>query len=377
MSDLPVIKGELSNTWVHGNGTYPKAMSEFRRAKTEFYRMENMALERGLDISAEQDVFYKNALIFCEHTFGINVLKYFGQNRAFDKEGFERERETRSEYALAEESWREQEERVREMKKSVAILQDKLVFLPQKSIDDKLALEINIKNNKVYIKKGDKEYAIWYEYKIFGTKKMADFQRKYLTRFFDWSISDFGRNYYPEIPSESFYWHPTDIIKHDERIYIRFETNEKSWKQYGNNSGGNLVIWQEDGEIKILLDCGYKNATALLEAGNFMIEINEMGKSFFIEQAGIAVNVDHDIIKNANQVLWSVDRYARINNTVLQTYDAPLISFGKNAIFEFNGGTSRKKKPRFVVNLFNNQWGTNFPQWIEGKFSFEFSLTEV
>ena len=108
-----------------------------------------------------------------------------------------------------------------------------------------------------------------------------------------------------------------------------------------------------------------------------MIETNENGKSFFVEQAGVPIDVDHEIVKNANQILWSVDRYAQIDNTILQTYDAPLVSFGKNAIFEFNGGASHKKKPCFVVNLFNNQWGTNFPQWIEGEFSFEFSLTEA
>ena len=36
----------------------------------------------------------------------------------------------------------------------------------------------------------------------------------------------------------------------------------------------------------------------------------------------------------------------------------------------------KKKKAAFVVNFFNNHWGTNFPQWIEGDYSFEMKLFE-
>ena len=376
LSSLPIVRGELSNTWVHGNGTYPRAMGEFRRAKAEFYHLEKIALEQGLGIQAEQTCFYQNALIFCEHTFGINVLKYFGQSRAFEKEGFYRERQIRAEYAFAEESWREQEERVEEMKKQVSVLQDKLSIGAPTSTEDRLGLQIGLKNRKVYIKKGAKEYAVWYEYKLFSTQKMANFQRKYLTRFFDWSISDFGRNYYPEMAAENFRWIPKSIQRRGERVFIRFETAQRSFEQFGNVQGGELVVWETDGKIQIALNFDYKQASALLEAGNFIIETNAVGKRFIVEQAGVAVDIDRDIVENGNQILWSMDRYAQIDDIVLQSYDAPLVSFDQNAIFEFNGGKPRKKRSVFVVNLFNNQWGTNFPQWIEGQFSFEFSLIE-
>ena len=377
LSDLPVIKGELSNTWVHGNGTYPKEMGEFRRAKAKFYQLEKKAFNEGIDIRAEQNAFYKTALIFCEHTFGINILKYFGQNRAFYKKGFYEEREYREEYAFAEKSWDEQRARIWEIKDIISALEKKLLYYSGDKQFDPLTIQINIEDNKVCIKNKGREYKLFYEYRIFGAKKMADFQRRYLTRFFDWSISDFGRNYYPEISSRIFYWKPTSVEKISDQVFIKFKTPMVSCEDYGNMPGGTLVIWQENGMLKLALDCDCKQATAMLEAGNFIIETNSVGKHYYIEQAGMEVDIDRDIIPNANQILWSVDRYAKIDNIQLMSYDAPLISFGKNAIFEFNGGKMRSKKPIFVVNLFNNQWGTNFPQWIEGEFSFEFALVDI
>ena len=66
--------------------------------------------------------------------------------------------------------------------------------------------------------------------------------------------------------------------------------------------------------------------------------------------------------------------YARIGNMKLYSVDAPLVSFGRNAVCRYNAGRPRKKTPAFVVNLFNNHWGPNFPQWIEGDLSYEFFL---
>lgn len=374
LSDLPVIKGELSNTWVHGNGTYPKAMANFRRAKSAFYEMEKIAAEKGVDISKEQTEFYKKALIFCEHTFGINVLKYFGQNRAFDKDGFVREKQEREIYAFAEKSWREQELRIDDMEKIVEEVKQKIDYTPPISIIQSLDFDVRIDKNKIWVLDGKNRYSISYEYRLISTRKMADFQRKYLTRFFDWSISDFGRNYYPETSEKVFRFIPQNCDQQGNKWCISFLTSKQSYEKYGNVEGGTLWLWREENSIHIFLDLSYKYASAMLEAGNFIIETMEEGKYFMVEQCGNPINVDTDIVENANQVLWSVDRYAEIDNTVLYTYDAPLVSFGKNAIFEFNGGKARKKRPSFVVNLFNNQWGTNFPQWIEGKFKFHFAI---
>ena len=79
LSGLKVIRGEMSDSWIHGAGTYPDAMSEYKRDLCKFKQMKEYAKSVGADISREEDEFYRAALIFAEHTFGINVLKFFGK----------------------------------------------------------------------------------------------------------------------------------------------------------------------------------------------------------------------------------------------------------------------------------------------------------
>lgn len=129
--------------------------------------------------------------------------------------------------------------------------------------------------------------------------------------------------------------------------------------------------------VAVRLFLSGKQATPFVEAGNMIFSVPEASGEYIVEKCGKEIDVEKDIVKNANHILWAMDEYARIGNVKLSSIDAPLISFGKNAIMEWNGGGKRSYKPKFVINLFNNQWGTNFPQWIEGNFNFEFIISET
>lgn len=52
----------------------------------------------------------------------------------------------------------------------------------------------------------------------------------------------------------------------------------------------------------------------------------------------------------------------------LNTPNAPAVSLDRPGLFRFSGEFI-PQRPNVFVNLFNNQWGTNFTEWIEGGFS--------
>jgi hypothetical protein len=39
LSNIPVIRGELGDTWIHGASTYPKELGIYRRIRSEFYNI--------------------------------------------------------------------------------------------------------------------------------------------------------------------------------------------------------------------------------------------------------------------------------------------------------------------------------------------------
>ncbi len=375
LSDIPVISGELGDTWIHGVGSLPKAVSAFRRSRKEFYALEEYAEKLGADISRERDEFYKTALVFCEHTFGANILKYLGQQRAFDKNGFALERENRAAYVILEDSWKEQEAyagRLNEICKSLKARLGYTAKAEQKSEP----ISASVKGKDILISFAGKNLAVRYEYRIFGAESIFKYMQKYLVRYFDWSISDFGRNHYPEIGDEIFTATPHISKVSEDSVSVDFALQERSYSEFGNFKKLAAEIKLTDGKLSIKLAGKDKVATPLVECGNLIVKTDSESSDFAVEKCGMEIDVNSDIVKGANQLLFSSDGYARIGNIKLSSLDAPLVSFGENAICRFQATPKSKRKPIFVINLFNNHWGTNFPQWIEGDLSYEVIIEE-
>ena len=85
----------------------------------------------------------------------------------------------------------------------------------------------------------------------------------------------------------------------------------------------------------------------------------------------------HDIVRCANHALYCIEDFlcaqSPHDGLCLLSEDAPLFSIGETGIY-----TYRKQyephAPVLYCNLFNNMWGTNFPQWISGNLDFRFTL---
>jgi hypothetical protein len=58
---------------------------------------------------------------------------------------------------------------------------------------------------------------------------------------------------------------------------------------------------------------------------------------------------------------------------LLETLDAPLVAPGNPSLLNFNNQQPDPQKGMHI-NLYNNVWGTNFPQWYEEDARFRFVL---
>lgn len=375
LSDLPVVRGELGDTWIHGAGTYPAAMSVFKRSLRKFADLQNTAKQKDIDIEAYADKFYKLALVFAEHTFGLNMLKYIGKNRKYDKESLRVARESEPNYKLVEKSWREQENYAAQMRE-ILEQAEKSVSISAKREEKYLPFEIRKKGSSLYLTLPDKrKVALSYEYIVFGQEDIHRFLKEYLERFWEWSLSDFGRYEYPSDKRKTYVSRVGDIRKTETGYTVTFLQEDESCAVYGNFYSAEIALSLTEAGLHIRFVGKGKDSTPMVEAGNFRISLCGNGKSFKVRQGDQLVDVKKDIVRGANHGLWAVNETAEIDGTVLHTYDAPLVSFGENGICKYRDKPSRSPKADFVVNLFNNHWGTNFPQWIEGDFEFEFLLS--
>ncbi len=377
LSTLPVVKGELGDTWIHGAGTYPCAMGKFRRARKRAYALIDLAKERGIDVQKEADTARDIALQFTEHTFGANVCKYVGYEREYEKQAFLAARKNRPEYVFLEASWEEQRETVYALEKAVDTLANKVGAEPLEEEKDQRSdykIEKWAGRPRITFPSG-KKVSLDYEYAIIGADALHLFMKKYLVRISDWSAVDFGKLRYPEIDDARFKGKLKRHFMDGEEYVFEYVTPQESVEKYGNARGYTLRLKAEREGVRIRLSLFDKQATPFVEAGGLRISGDLSGKKK-VQICGTEIDVEKDIVKDANQILWAMDEYVKIGNVKLYSYDAPLVSFTVNPIMKFNGGKPKKQGNFFNVNLFNNQWGTNFPQWIEGDLTFEFFLSE-
>jgi alpha-mannosidase len=139
--DLPVVKGDMPDTWIHGYMSMPKEVKLSRQIRKDMFAMEalNMQLniwtESSNDISLMIEKAEENSLLFDEHTFGFAISHGQSGHWAYGDE-FKSLR-TQGIYDPIEKSWQEKGERIYEAEKKV---------MPNyKDELERLAHEINIR----------------------------------------------------------------------------------------------------------------------------------------------------------------------------------------------------------------------------------------
>ncbi len=95
---LPVVKGEIGDTWIHGAGTDPKKVSALRAltrlaAKWDregVWEKYSSALPDG---RSPREAFLEELLLICEHTWGLDTKKYLADFKNWSRAGFDKARE--------------------------------------------------------------------------------------------------------------------------------------------------------------------------------------------------------------------------------------------------------------------------------------------
>lgn len=451
LSDLPVVRGDLADSWIHGVGTYPMEVSALRRARSEILALESFAAASGKSDEAFQktvDDAFAAAQLFGEHTWGLDVKITLGYDRKYKKSEFKTWRENKAPKRM-ELSWNEQRGRVRDVERGVKKATElvkgekRVAFNPlarpydgytqtaknEKSFSacgknysrlclnalsstafERAAVEADVptmsETNEEIIaqnaclrlvidkKSGEikefRELAMgrnWlkgkseYAYDVIGSKRINDFIRDYCSRFSDWVVNDLGRMSYPEdMPSMRFGTRSVKVEAVGAGIRVTFlPTKKSSFTEYGNAEKIEVDFVLLGNRLNVTLKLCAKQATPFVESGSFGFTINAENPNYRINKVGSAVDPKKDIVDNANHAIYCLENFVDVieadgSGVAIVSRDAPLFSLGKNNVYLYRKKYRAPKETKILFNLFNNAWGTNFPQWMEGDYTYEFDL---
>jgi len=412
---LPVVTGELGDTWIHGVGSDPKKVSDFR----ELSRLRRHWLETG---QAQPDdpqlqAFSRALLLVPEHTWGMDEKTYLADDQHYTRPQFDSVR-TSPRYQTFAASWAEQRayldaalaaldgtaladqaraalRRLEPARPNAAAIQ-RIAEPTENIVGAQLSIAIDAQTGAIAQLTERATGRAWADpqhllallrYQTFAQADYDRFRRQYSINkrtTAAWAVPDFTKPGMAASGAESRWWLPSlSDLQHTrtatgERVLVELALPAEATGRYGCPARATLEITLPDAEPAIYFDLQWfeKPASRLPEAlWLSFVSRGTVAKGWRLEKMGQKI-APLEVVRDGNRRLHAVeaaeyqnaDEYLR-----LDTLDAPLVAPGEPALLNF----SNRQPPLqhgMHVNLYNNVWGTNFPMWYAEDARFRFVL---
>src|SRR5215212_4667173 len=367
---LPVVTGELGDTWIHGVGSDPKKVSDFR----ELCRLRHHWLETG---QAQPDdpqfqAFSRALLLVPEHTWGMDEKIYLDDYQTYTRAQFDSLR-TSQRYQTFAESWAEQRayidtalaaldgtaladqaqaalRRLTPARPNPAAMQR--ITAPSERIDGAhISIAIDAQTGAISQLTERATGRDWADpqhllallrYQSFSQADYDRFRRQYSINKRTtaiWAVPDFTKPGMAASGAVSRWWLPSLSDLHHshtatgERILVELKLPAEATERYGCPAMATLEILLPDAEPAIYLDLQWfeKPASRLPEALwlSFMPR-NTVGKGWMLEKIGQKIS-PLEVVRDGNRRLHAVTAadYQNADDYLqLETLDAPLVAPG-------------------------------------------------
>jgi hypothetical protein len=231
----------------------------------------------------------------------------------------------------------------------------------------------------VLLKNKNEESVFSYQYDRYGAEDITTYLKKYAYRFSDWGIKDFGRENYPECEHKTYRPVYQSYSINEDTVIFFYQTNESAQK-YGDAEQIKLEVTLPPAgeELFVSLHLINKNETPFVESGTLLFPFAQEGTRYRINKSNVVIDPSTDIQEGANHVFYCMENYITMmgkqNGLCIVAKDSPLVSLGSSGILDYRQNYKEPNEPIACFNLFNNMWGTNFPQWIGGNLCYRYVL---
>jgi hypothetical protein len=422
-SQLPVITGEMGDTWIHGVGTDPKKVARYRA----LLRLRSKWL--GDKIPAPDEPlhrFSRKLMLVPEHTWGMDEKIYFKDYVNYTPEQLSAIQTTEA-YTKFAASWAEQrayvDEAVAELANTPYAQEAKAALAelePREPIGNPAHKTPHHVFKTPYFDIGFDERGVitrfidiraqrywaspslpfaWIRYQTFSHEDYERFYNQYIINKYttrEWSVDDYTKPGIEAINPPSRFWE-TDLknffvetYEGGQRFLLEMRMAQEAYTRWGCPKDFSLEIDLPDDqpELRFTLQWFHKPANRLPEAlwFSFAPNIARNKKNTPMETWDFGWRMDKlgkqisttEVIHDGNNKLHAVNKgifYEEKDGTRLEieTLDAALVAPGEPSLLDFH---SRPPAIRggMHFNLYNNVWGTNFPMWYSDDARFRFIL---
>lgn len=429
---LPVVTEEIGDTWIHGIASDPKKMRDYNRITALVAKwIDNKQMTTNDSFYLE---FISNLMLVPEHTWGMDIKRYFSDYKNYTKQDFISARKkdvitdqaltyrysdvaeaTRPEmkytshtweeraYSLYESSWKEQRKYLanaidclpsqmqKEAKDNLKVTdyhQAGDVITPyqnikigeyQVQINEHGAMCLLVKNNINYASSANQLFKL--QYTVIGLDSYELLRKKYL-RDLDkhfWAV-DFlkpGLELQSEIINTTTYdAFVSKLSVVGKKIIVDLYINSQASIEYGAPRKIQLVYEFTD-VVTISVALKDKEASRYPEIISLAInpKVNNYSR-YQIEKLGSLLN-PLDVVGSGSKTMHAIDNtivYAAADKEFkIKAIDSRVISIGQIDNLDFQT-TRAQIENGFYFHLLNTTWGTNFTMWYEEDIDASFEL---
>ncbi len=480
--ELPVITGDMPDTWIHGYMSMPKETKISKHLQRETFNTEILNSQMNLwgvvsnSLNPYIEEAFENMILYDEHTFGA-AMTHADQHKWTYYDEFKINKSLGN-YEYIEGSWNEKANRIRKAEKIIKpLMQSRLKKLASSiKVDGKKIVVYNPlpwprsgrveffagiykKNFRVYGLKEEKTgdiIPVFEDYNLLsfdaGTipslgyktyqpvlepisvqrethidtlnnrlenrffriqidRKLGTllsvFDKKSQRELVD-SASDFGfGEYFLERPGQimiekynkdyikpgSENWAKDEMIRtnvpYQQQKIFKGSCDRINYQDMGNAVRATVLCHLNDDDqqsylvsytlyenqpyIEIAWGVHGKTPNPLPEAGWLSIPFAVNKPEYRLYRTGGIVDPQTEFVRRTNSDYYFLNTSMALfdnkgSGVAINCPTSPGVSIDKPGLFQFSG-TKQLSTGRVYVNLFNNQWGTNFTEWIEGSFS--------
>jgi hypothetical protein len=413
-AQLPVFTGEIGDTWIYGIPSDPMKVARYREVAR--LRKAWIAEHRFAMGDATDRQLLRRLLLAVEHTWGTDTKSYLDNDhyRPADLAAVI----DQSAYKTMTTSWQEKRddvdlgiaslpsalrEQAMESLKNLAVSAPAMQGLKPLDVTSKIegrhfTLRIDPQTGAITSlipQAGKHDWAsaeaplALLTYQTLSAADFADYLDRYVQIKADWAPRDFGKPNIEHFAAASQEWHPKLVgsfssnEKDGLRIVLHMQIDDAKAVATGN------VAWP--GEFYMELSLPDREPVIDMRLTTVGKPANRMPEAMWLSFNPPIERVDCNFTKvdqlvNSTEVVSGGGRCMHAVNgpiTLRQrgskpsleivTHDAPVIALGTRSPLNFSRLQPDLHKG-VHVSLFNNAWGTNYPQWASGDWLYRFTL---
>jgi hypothetical protein len=411
---LPVVTGEIGDTWIYGIPSDPPKVARYREAAR--MRQEWIA-QKKLEIGGSIDcALLRRIALSVEHTWGTDTKRYLDHDhyKPADLNAVLGE----PSYRTMEASWKEKRDDLGDGISRLpaplrAAMEQRLETLsvtapspigmrphPASRILDaahyRIALDPRTGSIIALVNKNTqrawaspKNPLALFTYQTLGPEAYDAFIAAYLTVKTWWGPQDFGKPNIAHFDATTREWHPTLRQCWASETFEQHRLLAELAIDDPGSAAAGMVAWPASFYLEIVMPKNTpqlqirfvslgKQPNRLPEAMWLTFNpVTSDPQGWELEKVGQPVR-PADVVRGGGRSMHAVSerlRYRDARGTFeLATLDAPVVALGARSPLDFSLEPPTMQDG-LHVSLYNNAWGTNYPQWCGGDWMYRINLT--